>query len=226
MKKNITPNHTQIPNGYLDVLMPILSEAEFKCLIYIARRTFGFHKRFDKISISQMTKGIKKYDKGTGLSRQSVVTATNKLHQAKIIQKTQSGGITKYKVVQNLDYQQVVQNLDGGSLKFRPQVVQNLDTQKKGNKVLQKKVTKKQKIQKKTDKFVKDLKKELTNIKINKSQIDELKKFVSYWTEPNRSKTKLRWELQPTWDMRRRVGTWMKNQNNWNIDKKGGVLEV
>ena len=38
-----------------------------------------------------------------------------------------------------------------------------------------------------------------------------LNEFINYWTEPNKSKTKLRYELQTTWDTSRRLGTWAKN---------------
>jgi DNA-binding Lrp family transcriptional regulator len=64
---------------------------------------------------------------------------------------------------------------------------------------------------KKTEKFIKELKEVFKDTKLNQKEVEELKKFVSYWTEPNRSKTKLRWELERTWDMKRRVGTWTRN---------------
>ena len=39
----------------------------------------------------------------------------------------------------------------------------------------------------------------------------EVKKFVSYWTEPNKSGTKVRWEGEKFFDIRRRLGTWFGN---------------
>lgn len=39
----------------------------------------------------------------------------------------------------------------------------------------------------------------------------ELKKFALYWTEPTKSGKKQRWELQPTFDIRRRLATWFTN---------------
>lgn len=36
----------------------------------------------------------------------------------------------------------------------------------------------------------------------------EANKFHSYWTEPNKSKTRLRWEMEKTWDTKRRLSTW------------------
>lgn len=36
----------------------------------------------------------------------------------------------------------------------------------------------------------------------------EVKKFISYWTEPSKSGHKQRWELQEAFDVGRRLGTW------------------
>ena len=40
--------------------------------------------------------------------------------------------------------------------------------------------------------------------------------FYMYWTEPNKSKTKLRFEMQKTWDVGRRLVTWSKNNQKYN----------
>lgn len=37
----------------------------------------------------------------------------------------------------------------------------------------------------------------------------EMRKFFSYWTEPNKSGTKVKWEMQSTFDVKRRLYTWM-----------------
>jgi len=54
------------------------------------------------------------------------------------------------------------------------------------------------------------------------SEYDEsvLNSFISYWTEKNKSKTKMRFELQQTWDTKRRLKTWSEN------NKKFGKNEV
>ena len=39
--------------------------------------------------------------------------------------------------------------------------------------------------------------------------------FYMYWTEPNKSKTKLRFEMQKTWDVGRRLVTWSKNNQKY-----------
>lgn len=58
------------------------------------------------------------------------------------------------------------------------------------------------------------------------SEYDEsvLKSFISYWTEKNKSKTKMRFELQKTWDTKRRLETW--NRNNDKFSSKGPESKV
>lgn len=46
-----------------------------------------------------------------------------------------------------------------------------------------------------------------------------LDSFYNYWTEPNNSKTKMRFEMQKTWDLKRRLETWVKNSDKFNKGK-------
>src|SRR5215211_2133252 len=80
----ISPRFTQVPDVLFDELMAHLSEAELKVLLYIIRRTFGFKKDSDNISLSQICHGIttregEVLDIGTGLSQQSAITASKRL---------------------------------------------------------------------------------------------------------------------------------------------------
>lgn len=47
----------------------------------------------------------------------------------------------------------------------------------------------------------------------------EIDNFILYWTEPNKSGTKVRWQLQPTFDITRRLITWFKRSNEFNNNK-------
>ena len=72
-----SPNTTSVPDDFFDVLAPNLSEAELRVLIYILRRTFGFKKESDTISLRQMVEGIttqdgRMLDRGTGMSKPGV----------------------------------------------------------------------------------------------------------------------------------------------------------
>lgn len=53
----LIPNTTQTPNLYYDKLFALLNEGEGKTLQYAIRRTLGFHKETDRISISQFMHG-------------------------------------------------------------------------------------------------------------------------------------------------------------------------
>ena len=45
-----------------------------------------------------------------------------------------------------------------------------------------------------------------------------LTEFFDYWSEPNK-KGKMRWELEKTWDVSRRLKRWFDNQKKWNANK-------
>lgn len=44
---------------------------------------------------------------------------------------------------------------------------------------------------------------------------DFLNDFYKYWTEPNKSNTKFKQELEKTWSLERRLETWAKNEKNF-----------
>ena len=44
---------------------------------------------------------------------------------------------------------------------------------------------------------------------------DEIHKFWYYWTEPNKSNTRLRFEMEKTWDTKKRLSTWYKNSGKF-----------
>ena len=76
----ISPRYTQVPDEMFDELMAHLSGAELKVLLYIIRRTFGFKKDSDNISLKQICHGIitrdgEVLDHGTGLSLSTVQIA-------------------------------------------------------------------------------------------------------------------------------------------------------
>jgi hypothetical protein len=84
------PNSTQVPDTLFDELLSELSGAELKVVLYIIRRTFGFKRQSDTISISQLLHGITKkdgevLDRGTGLSKPTLLQALKSLSERNII---------------------------------------------------------------------------------------------------------------------------------------------
>jgi hypothetical protein len=84
------PNYTQVPDAVFDELLPDLTGAELKVLLYVIRRTFGFKRESDHISLSQMLRGIRtkdgrELDRGVGLTKKTLLAAINSLEEKNII---------------------------------------------------------------------------------------------------------------------------------------------
>ena len=142
---NLIPNSTQVPNVILDFVVCRIPEAEARCLLYICRRTFGFHKESDRISFSQFIDGIKTkdgkiLDHGAGLARASVAKGLKNLSLAGAIEIKETTKGNYYQINLQMDIEKVVQlvNQYSGHTKSssatRPKVVQLVNTQNSGNK--------------------------------------------------------------------------------------------
>ncbi len=84
------PRTTQVPDDLFDWIIPYLTGAELKVLLYIIRRTFGFKKDADAISLDQLCNGItrrdgRRLDFGTGLKRPTVLEALRSLRAKNLI---------------------------------------------------------------------------------------------------------------------------------------------
>lgn len=114
-----SPNHTQCPNDLFDVHMLDMSESELKVTLAIIRKTLGFHKKSDPISLSQL-------QKLTGLSRQAVSDGAAAAIDRGIVELVGTGkrGVLIYGLVINSDQstEQTTTSQQNGlvtSLKFR-----------------------------------------------------------------------------------------------------------
>jgi hypothetical protein len=79
-----------VPDELFDELLPELSGAELKVLLYIIRRTFGFKRDSDTISINQMLNGIttrdgRVLDRGVGLTKKTLLAAIRSLEEKSAI---------------------------------------------------------------------------------------------------------------------------------------------
>jgi hypothetical protein len=81
-----------------------LSGSEQKVLDYILRRTWGFDKIADEISLTQLENGIKNLDEGTGLSRPTIIKAVDSLIKKGFITKKHGKKANHYELVKNLNY--------------------------------------------------------------------------------------------------------------------------
>lgn len=51
-----------------------------------------------------------------------------------------------------------------------------------------------------------------------------LREFYEYWSEPNPSRTKIRWQMEKTWDVRRRLKRWAGNNFGGKEKKEEKVI--
>jgi len=88
-----SPRSTHVPDNFFDEVMPDLSPAQVVVLLYIFRRTFGFKRDSDNISLSQLVSGIvtrdgRILDRGTGLGKSTVTRSLKKLEELGMIRRT------------------------------------------------------------------------------------------------------------------------------------------
>ena len=55
---------------------------------------------------------------------------------------------------------------------------------------------------------------------------DLMNDFFKYWTEPNKTNTKLKFELEKTWSVKLRLERWAKNNKNFNSGNNGNKQQT
>ncbi len=85
------PNTTPVPDIFFDQIAPQLTERELRVMLYVIRRTYGFKKREDAISLTQFAEGIvtqdgKRLDRGAGVNRRSVIRAVQSLERQGLLE--------------------------------------------------------------------------------------------------------------------------------------------
>lgn len=117
------PTTTPVPDQVFDTLLFHLTDGELRVLLYIIRRTYGFKKESDNISLSQLVKGIqtkegKVLDLGAGISKPTATKAIRGLVQKGVIEATRRRSkergdeATTYKL--RFKHTPVLKNFTGG----------------------------------------------------------------------------------------------------------------
>lgn len=211
---------------------------ELRIVLFVLRRTWGFGKKEDWISLSQ-------FEEALGIHRMNVCRALNSLVAKQLLVAEK----LPYKTVYGFNklYSQwlvakrllVANPLRSSSKSVQKVVAKELPT--KDN--IQKTITKERVGEPSSPtpaqtarKFFENEDFEPYRTKLlengaNETIVDqELKKFWVYWTEPNKSGTKKRWELQLVFDIPRRLSTWFSRVGNGSGfgggQKKGGRVVV
>lgn len=121
------PNSFIIPNSVIDELLAKLTGAELKCYLFVVRKTKGWNKDEDAISVTQFVKV-------TGLSNRKVIDACEKLVEIGLLE--QKTGANKVKVFSVKDYKisgseesSLVKKVHSGSEESSLSVVKKVHTQ-------------------------------------------------------------------------------------------------
>ena len=200
-----SPNYTQVPNVFLDELMSALTGSELKVLMYITRRTFGFGKRSDNISLNQIANGITKkdgtaLDKGTGLSKKQIINAINKLVDKGIIIKVKRA--SEKKALEATNYSLKFKNdlfeplytfytsPSEKSLIEQKKVIQNKETQQQKNKNV---VLNSKKEKELIDKLIKlKVKKDVAKSIIKNQNHKKIESYIDYINQRIKKGSKIR----------------------------------
>ena len=98
--------YTQVPNFFFDDLLPVLPDWCLRVLLFIWRKTVGWNKSADFISLSQIEKGAR-------VSHRHAWEAADLLVRAEIFSRQKSGtrGMSRFIVNAQLDRQEAVRRL-------------------------------------------------------------------------------------------------------------------
>ena len=137
------PNYTQIPNCIIDN-MKELSDAEFKVLMVIARKTFGWQKQRDRISLTQIMEI-------SGMSKQGVINGKKGLITKGIISEYFTHKGNEYEVNVVNQNKEPVNEVDQASQRSRPEPVNEVDQASQRSRHTKERETKVNKLSKETE---------------------------------------------------------------------------
>ena len=84
------PRFTPIPDEFLDHQLADLTSAEAKVMLFLFRKTYGYRKSADQVSLTQLERGTiagdgRIIDRGSGLSKATIWRALKGLQQKGLI---------------------------------------------------------------------------------------------------------------------------------------------
>ena len=110
MSRLLIPNTAQVPNVLLDQIMPKIKNTSLRVALAVVRFTYGFQKKADKISLTQL-------QRITGLSRQGVVNGVAALGPLlKIKPGAEGRGANEYSLNLDVSTGQLVNHFDQSTI--------------------------------------------------------------------------------------------------------------
>jgi hypothetical protein len=106
IRNKLLPESTPVPNFVFDQIMPLVPHAEFKVLLVLVRKTIGWQKESDFVSLSQIMKLA-------GVSRDVAIAGTRLYVEIGLVRQTRSGyrGTNCFEIL-DYDKQDVISRLE------------------------------------------------------------------------------------------------------------------
>lgn len=152
--------------------------------------------------------------KEAGLSKDSIIKATKQLVDLGMIKKVvRKNGKENFSNIYEVIIGGVVADTDNPVADTDKGVVAVADSNYNPSSLTQ---SNEEALTKKNEEFISQVEKVCQGVDLKEGHKNEIRKFIEYWTEPNKSHTKLRWEMEKTWDTKRRLRTWFTNAMKFN----------
>lgn len=143
-----------------------------------------------------------------GIKPTTVYQALKRLEKVKMVDIKSNNKYSVISIVKWYDYQQPDDTSNDNRLTTDKQQSDNKMTLIKNKEVIIKELI--------SDSTQKDLVKYLVEKGIEEEMVKtEVLKFISYWTEKNLSGTRERWQMQKTFEVKKRLVTWFNNINKF-----------
>jgi len=198
--------HTDIANEIIEALARIrISGEAMQIILFILRKTYGWKKIKDRISLSQFVLG-------TNLPKSSICRALKKLINMNLISidKNVNDSIRIYMFNKDFDT-------------WKPLTKKSIFTKlskgidKNVNKTIDKNVKQQKKLYTK-ETITKDIGYLFSQIESNFTE-EELKskhEFLEWWKAKNPGGKKELWQMEKVFDIKRRFRTWLNNRKKWD----------
>lgn len=229
----------QVENGYIRISTELfvalchirISGEARQVLDTVIRKTYGFNKKTDQIALSQFTDS-------TGMTKTAVLKAIKKLEEMNLIIVTKKGnGCNIFAINKDFDSWKPLPKKETLPKKEISVTKKGKNRYQKGD--IQKTVS--------IDTITKDRGETPTPSQIAKDFFDqgasyyeylelfcankdgpaverEFQKFILYWTEPNKTGKKLRWEQEKTFEVKRRLVTWLERSKNYQPKTQPNIV--
>ena len=239
-------NYTRIVNKVLDELVKIpLLGAELAICLFVIRKTYGFNKTQDQISITQFEEGIKR-------SRPTISKALKNLQLVNILQLVKVGSsktsssvwkfnkyYTSWQLVKTSELvkdrtstskEKLIQLVktpkhtkDNTKDNTKERGADSPPTPKDNTKFFFKGITDfLQKIPSSEAEAMKELLRKISleqgieSLSRKKVFWDEIVKFGDYWQERDHLGKREKWEMEKTFEVEKRLQTWLRRAGQWS----------